>query len=115
MTDKETNEVMNSGDLWETEAKTNPCHERWNARQLYILCVGCEQQEWMGKDLLGSLKRTQDLGSDPNNEGKTPIVGCIKNQRRYQKTHILRINIDKKPSNDSVCPLGELQSNSSQE
>lgn len=29
-----------------------------------------KEQEWIGKDLLGSLKRTQDLGSDPNNEGK---------------------------------------------
>lgn len=85
MTDKETNEVMNSGDLWETEAKTNPCHERWNARQLYILCVGCEQQEWMGKDLLGSLKRTQDLGSDPNNEGKDSHSWMYKESKKVSE------------------------------
>lgn len=39
----------------------------------------------MGKDLLGSLKRTQDLGSDPNNEGKDSHSWMYKESKKVSE------------------------------
>lgn len=73
--------------------------ERLKQRQIPVMCGGTpdnftpfvwavnNKNEW-AKDLLGSLKRTQDLGSDPNNEGKDSHSWMYKESKKVSEdTH----------------------------